>query len=303
MSTNVRGAAPEHYPPVESHMMRSRHVNQTFKVQVMLPACRLGEAARFPVVYATDGNFAFDALKGISYSMQTPERGVPRFILVGIGYPSESPNAGVMLRCRDMTFPGYPRLRMNPPPVLGVPLVEEGTKDFDGADDFQRFISDELIPFIDEKYETVPGDRTYFGHSAGGGFGLFTLFTQTELFENYIISSPAVRYHGKTSAGINYENYDFLLQDARRFVLSGKPLNGGRVYMSVGTEEEFEPNLVDWQLTSSFYRLSALLKAAAMPGLTLLTEALQGETHMTAWPIAFMHGIQAVFRTGSWSQL
>jgi len=298
MSENAQHAQ-EYYSPVENLLIHSTHVKQTFKVQVMLPARKKQEVTRFPVVYVTDGNFAFDALKSISYSIQTLERDSARFILVGIGYPGESPNAGAMLRCRDMTFPGYPRMSMKPPPILGVPLAEEGTKDFDGAEDFKRFIADELIPLIDEKYETVPGDRTYFGHSAGGGFGLYTLFTESEVFKNYIISSAAVLYHGKTSAGINYENYDFLLQDARQFIASKKSIGNTKVYMSVGTEEEFEPGLADWQLTSSFYRLAALMKAASIPGLTLIAEALAGETHMTAWPGAFVRGVKAVFSTST----
>ena len=288
------------YPPIETHLIPSKHVRQTFKIQVMRPAKRVGETARFPVVYITDGNFQFDALKGISYSIQTSPRDAPRFILVGIGYPSESPAAGLMLRARDLIFPGYPKLSTKPPPIDGVLVAEPGTKDFSGAEDFQRFIESELIPLIDGKYETIPGDRTYFGHSAGGGFGLFTLFTKSSLFKKYIISSPGLIYHGKSTAGVTYDNYDFALREARRFIESGRSLGGVRVYLSVGTEEEFEPGYEVWQLTSSFYRLARVLEAGNIPGLELITDVFDGETHMTVWPMSFSHGVQAVFGTGPW---
>jgi uncharacterized protein len=288
-----------HHAPVETHLIQSQHVRQTFQIEVMQPARRRNERTRFPVVYATDGNRSFEMLKGISHLIQATGREAPRFILVGIGYPSDSPVAGLALRARDFTFPGYIRHRTSPPSMEGVLVVEEGAKDFDGAEDFQRFIGAELIPFIDEKYPTVPGDRTYFGHSQGGGFGLFTLFTQPGLFQRYIVSSPGLTYHGESSAGIRYEHYDFMLEEARKFLASGKSLDGVQLYMSVGAEEEFEPAVANWRLTSSLYRMTSLLKAAAVPGLQLMTEVFPGETHMTAWPVAFIHGIQAVFDKGT----
>ncbi len=263
----------------------------------MQPARQRGDATRFPVLYCTDGNFAFDALKGISYSLQKSGRDLPPFIVVGIGYPDECPLAGAVLRARDLTFPGYPRLSIDPPPVDGVLLAAEGTRNFHGAEDFQKFIELELIPLIDARYPTTPDARTYFGHSAGGGFGLYTLFTRSELFRNYIISSPGLIYHGESSAAVRYEDYDFVLQDARLFIASGKRLDGVNVHMSVGSEEEFEPGLAQWRLTSSFYRMTALLNGASIPGLRLMTEVFPGETHMSVWPMAFIHGVQAVFGT------
>jgi predicted alpha/beta superfamily hydrolase len=281
-------------PAVETHLFPSRHVEQIFKVQVMQPAQTRGEQRRFPVVYATDGNFAFDALKGISYSIQAFARDAPPFILVGIGYPSDSPFGGFMLRARDMTFPQYPRLNLVPPRIEDVPVAREGAKSFYGSADFQHFIAEELIPFIDERYATSPGDRAYFGHSLGGGFGLHTLFSEPGLFRNYIVSSPGLIYHGDAAPGFHYEDYDFVLEEARGFIASGRSLDGIRLYMSVGGEEEFELDMPQWQLTSSFYRMARLMKAAAIPGLELTTEVLSGETHMTAWPTAFSRGIRTI---------
>jgi predicted alpha/beta superfamily hydrolase len=287
-------------PPVETHLIRSNHVRQTFKVQVMQPMRKRGETVRFPVIYATDGNFAFDVLKGLSHSIQSFEHDAPRFILVGIGYPGDSPFAATLLRARDMTFPGYPELNLEPPPVEGTLQVEKGSRKFFGAEDFQRFIEDELFPLIDKHYETIPNDRTYYGHSLGGGFGLFTLFSKSHLFRNYLVSSPGLIYHGESQPGIRYDNHDFALEYARRQIASKRPLNNIKLYMSVGGEEEFEPPLAPWQLTNSFYRMASLLKAAAIPGLQLTTEVFPQETHMTVWPRAFIRGVQTVFGTGIW---
>lgn len=287
-----------YYPPVTTHLVQSRFVAQTFKIQVMQPARRRGESTRFPVVYATDGNWAFDMLKGISYVLQTLPRDAPRFILVGIGYPADSPRAGAVLRARDLTFPGFPEFRPVVPQFEDVPVAEPGTPDTHGGEAFRQFIASELIPLIDSTYETAVGERTYFGHSGGGGFGLFSLFTQPELFNRYVISSANLILHGDSNTGVRYDNYDFMPRMARQFIESGRRLHGTRLYLSVGTEEEFEPGMERYQLTSSFYRMVSAMRS--IPGLTLMAEALQGETHMTAWPVAFIHGIQAVFGVGAW---
>lgn len=289
-----------HIPIAETHLLSSRHVAQTFKIQIQRPLLMPRDTERFPVVYATDGNQCFDMLKGISQIIQTNERDAPRFILVGIGYPGDSPAAGSALRARDLTFPGYPRIAIPPPPVAGVAKAAPGTKDFHGADDFQNFLCEELIPFVDAGGDVLQGARTYFGHSAGAGFGLYTLCTRPELFNNYILSSPGLIYHGRSSAGVDYEQYEFALDYARKLIDARRALPEVGLYLSVGSDEEFEPGLEQWQLTSSFYRLARLLAAAAIPGLRVHAETLAGETHMTVWPMAFIHGIQAVMRTGRW---
>jgi uncharacterized protein len=285
------------FPAAETHLIPSKYVHQTFKVQVMRPPQRRGETSRYPVVYVTDGNAIFEMFKAISILIQMSEHDAPPFILVGIGYPSDYPHAGALLRVRDFSFPRYPRFQLPTPPWEGVIAVEPGKMDVDGGEDFQQFIEDELIPFIDEKHETIPGDRTYFGHSGGGSFGLFTLLTKSHLFKNYVISSPALSYHGEAAGGHRYENYDFALDQAKEFIGSGRSLDGIRVYISAGAQEEFEPNLAPWRITSSVYRFVAQLKAAAIPGLQVMSEIFPGETHMTAWPIAFIHGVQAMLGT------
>lgn len=291
-----------YYPPVDTHLIRSRHVAQTFKIQVMQPMRTRGQAERFPVVYATDGNLTFELFKGISQLIQSsvPNGSAPPFILVGIGYEGDCPLTGAVLRARDLTFRGYPELKITPPPIEGVAVAPEGTPNFRGADDFQRFIAEELFPLIDERYDTIPGDRTYFGHSGGGGFGLYTMLTRTEMFRNYLISSPGLIFHGKSSAGVEYQDYDFALGEVRQFLASGKSLDGIRMYLSVGTEEECEPAVQPWRLTSSFYRMRALLEATPIPGLKFMTEVFPGQNHSTVWPLAFMHGVQAAFGTGIW---
>jgi len=43
-----------HYPAVDGHLLNSKDVHQTFRIDVMRPAQKRGETRRFPVVYAID---------------------------------------------------------------------------------------------------------------------------------------------------------------------------------------------------------------------------------------------------------
>jgi predicted alpha/beta superfamily hydrolase len=287
----------EYFPALETHLLESMQVHQTYKVQVLRPPqVRDDDARSYPVVYATDANATFDLLKGIAQLMQASKDDSLPFILVGIGYPGDSPMAGEVLRERDFTFPGCPDFcRGVNWSWEGVLRPETGQKDSGGAEDFQRFIELELIPFIDQRYRTRVGERTYFGHSAGGGFGLFTMFTRGHLFNNYIVSSPVLTYDGMTADGSQYEHHDFMLERLRQFAAAGSALHGVHLCLSVGSEEESRPVIANWHFTSSAYRMAALLRELRIPGLKWTFEALAGETHITAWPIAFMHGIRRCF--------
>lgn len=272
-------------PRVRTHLIECASIGQVFQIQVMEPVMQRGSNERFPVLYLTDANLSFDFAKGISHCLQSSGQ-VRRFILVGIGYPGDNPFAGGVLRCRDMTsaaskeIPGLPRSS----PIEGVPGLEADARVWGGADEFLAFIRDQLVGGIDEAYPTLPGERAYFGHSLGGSFGLHALFSPTPIFNKYIISSP----------GISYDGDDYGIREAQRVIASGRPLPA-RVAMSVGDQEEFERDYAKSQCVSSVYRLAALLHRSAVAGLEFTCRIIPGETHVSVWPIAFSHGVQAIY--------
>lgn len=287
--------ALDYLEPVEAHLIASTKVDQTFQIMVMTPAQAPGEDTFFPVIYATDANQFFAALCAMALGLQRNRQDVTRFILVGIGYPGDNPFAGSLLRGRDFTFDGYPAVGGRRPRLAGIAPLPEGAPCFGGADAFKAFLREELIPFIERHYRAAPDKRCYYGHSAGGGFGLYTLFTEPALFNSYIIASPGVTYHGETWSGVRYDNHEFLLDRAGAFLKQRGTLPRVSLHLSVGGQEEFEKEVEPWRVTSSAYRLASMLAAAELPGLDLHFEVLHGETHMSTWPIAFMHGVRALF--------
>ena len=68
----------------------------------------------------------------------------------------------------------------------------ESAADYGGAEDFYRFLQEELLPIVAEAYQTDPADRTLYGHSWGGLFTLGVLFKHPEAFRNFVASSPSI---------------------------------------------------------------------------------------------------------------
>jgi predicted alpha/beta superfamily hydrolase len=114
---------------------------------------------------------------------------VPEMVIVGIGYPVNDFRQALGLRTRDLT------------PTKDDAWIEELLKltqgDFtnDGsgsADNFLKFIREELKPFIKANYRIDAEDSSISGHSFGGLFGLYALLHAPNTFKRYIISSPSI---------------------------------------------------------------------------------------------------------------
>lgn len=68
-----------------------------------------------------------------------------------------------------------------------LPVNRNGEKG--GAENFLRFFTDELLPFIDESYRTKDF-RILLGPQAGAAFSLYTLMEQPGLFRVNIVTNP-----------------------------------------------------------------------------------------------------------------
>jgi len=67
-----------------------------------------------------------------------------------------------------------------------LPLQNDGS--MGGADNFIRFFSEELLPYINSNYRTKDF-RIVVGPQAGAVFGLYTLLQKPELFNAYIVNN------------------------------------------------------------------------------------------------------------------
>jgi predicted alpha/beta superfamily hydrolase len=206
---------------------------------------------------------------------------------VGIGY--ENSRAAGMLRLRDFWPHAIRRLYTKELTELSKSPLLEGIGDLRAitettdANEFLRFIRDELVPFIAEHYPTQSDAGSYFGYSAGAGFGLHVLFTQPGMFQRYILGSPATSYGGQ----------QFAVQLARASLRDATPIRA-KVFMSVGELEEFSRGLSQLDLVSGYFQLAKFLRNQTIPGLDLTLRVFPGETHATAWSPAFSSGLRAL---------
>jgi uncharacterized protein len=272
---------------IDHHLIVSEVVAETFSIKIAQPMRRADGSERFPVVYATDSDHFFGGLSNLSALMQGYGE-TPRFLLVGIGY--QNSGAAAVLRMRDLysrrihsLLAAYIAQVAESDFVTGLDDVRRVTQTTD-AGHFLRFIREELMPWVDAHYPVAPNDNSYWGYSAGGAFGLFTLFNEPQTFKRYVLGSP----------GVSYKGQNFGMELAESFVKSQRRADA-RVFMSVGELEEYHPASSNFDLVTGYVQLSKFMKQSPVAGLELTARVFPGETHATAWTSAFTHGLRAVF--------
>ncbi|MFN8470541.1 MAG: alpha/beta hydrolase-fold protein [Caldilineaceae bacterium] len=229
-----------------------------YHLSVALPDSYPTSTEAYPVIYVLDADFNFGVAAGLTrYSNWF--RNVPELIIVGIGYDIATTEEFVAARDLDFDAPDMPG------------GVSDGA-----ADRFLAALTQEIIPFIDANYRTIPSDRCLQGYSAGGIFALYVLFHQPDAFQRYISGS-----------GVRHIQYDYWLQhDAALAARDGS--NPLQLYLSIGELEE--DDLAD------FARLAAFLAQGNYPGLTVTDEIYAGEGHgAEGIALTHLHGIAAVY--------
>ena len=136
--------------------------------------------ARYPVLYVLDGGSHFLSVAGMVKELAefAGDMMIPKMIVVCI--------------------PPYNRNKeLTPYPITKSKLVpDEIAKETGGAEEFTRFIKEDLFKYIGAKYP-VSESRTLIGHSLGGIFALNTLAKHKDMFENYIVIDPSTWYDNR----------------------------------------------------------------------------------------------------------
>ena len=139
-------------------------------------------------------------------------------------------------------------------------------------------MKEELIPYIDSNFRTIAGDKTIYGYSIGGLFSLYTLFTQPEIFNRYIVGSPYLVWD-------NYSIYNYEENSVDKLAAISVKL-----FISVGSEESEEKyfNPIDSLVTK--------IQRRNYDGLILDTKVFEGSTHLTGPAEAITFGLLSVFK-------
>lgn len=122
----------------------------------------------------------------------------------------------------------------------------------------------------------------FAGHSLGGLFGSFILLTKPGMFQSYILGSPSLWFDGREIFKYE-ESYARNHTDLR-----------ARVMMFAGMYETPGPGQRYYKTTDLIGDMHALerkLKARRYPGLSIRSEVIADEDHLTVFPILISRGL------------
>ena len=207
----------------------------------------------YPVLYLLDGDTNFHHTTGAVGFLALNGR-IPEMLVVAILNTD---------RMRDLSPPSQ------------LPEDRERFPTHGGADNFLRFLSDELIPFIDENYRTRPY-RILVGHSAGGRFAVHTLTTRPEVFNAYIAISPSLWWSDQA-----------LVAQAETFFAATPELEAD-LFMTVGNE--------GGALLGGVRKVAGILDEMAPKGFRWSFNLMEEETHGSVPHRSTYQGLEAIFR-------
>ncbi len=222
--------------------MKSTALGEERNLRISLPASYEEGDKKYPVFYVLDGewNFAFSAMVE-DYLFRAGK--APEMIVVGID--------NMELRERDYS-----------------PPIEENSED-----KFMSFLEKDLIPYINKNYRTN-NYKILNGFSRTGMYTVYTLFTNPDLFDAYIATSP----------GIAYQN-NFVIKKAKEQISIGFDKQKF-LYMSLGRE----PNYY-----SSVGSLIQTLQQMPNEQLEWEYEYMAGDDHGSTPLKTVYNGLEAIF--------
>lgn len=285
----------------ETFTLYSEIVNDDFKIFIGKPA-NLEPGKRYPAIFCLDGNASFASLLSTQRMLAQGAQVPPAFV-IGVGYEGNSLMEAMAKRNRDYvpTEPGEAELR-----ALGGEVNP-------GAPDFLSFLMQELVPTLSEHYAIDRQQLTLQGVSLGGLFGAWTLLTQPESFQNYVLVSPAIWWRGQQL----WQWEEALAQtrddlNARVFVSAGaleRESELRREAQAIAEKTPFMKEQIEgmiafndanaWpEIAHLVPELVRRLQGRNYPSLSIAGMNFPDENHMSTPPAASSRGLRYVF--GSW---
>ncbi len=230
--------------------IQSKELNEKRIINIYLPeGYNKNDTVKYPVVYLLDGSTDEDFIHVVGlyqfYTFPWINR-VPKSIVVGIA---------TVDRRRDFTYPTTIETDKKRYPTTGH------------SEKFINFIQNELQPYIEKKYKTLPS-RTIIGQSLGGLLTTEILLKKPELFNQYIIISPSIWWDNgsvlKLSSSILSENF--------------KPKTG--IYIGVG-KEGLVPGINPRVMEVDANLLAEKIKSTKSKSVIVYFDYLPDENHAT----------------------
>jgi predicted alpha/beta superfamily hydrolase len=215
-------------------------------VMVGLPAGYAESRKRFPVFMVVDGQWNFN-LSCENVRILSDNGVIPPMIVVGV-HTGER---------RDFYL---------------LPARDSESRTGGGGDSLLAFIRDELIPFMDSHYRTLP-KRVLAGSSYGGVFVMHALLTHPGLFDAFITLSPSMWW-----------NNGIMLKRTEEFMKASPGMHNA-LYITVANEG----------LGMGVNALAEILKRCAPRGLAWRFDEYPDEIHGTISYKGTYNGLKFAF--------
>ncbi len=209
----------------------------------------------YPVLYLLDSDVYFGMASVIARLLQW-EKKLPGLIIVGVSYGLSD-------------WYGKRALDYLPYSDSGLGVTGE-------ADDYLKMYEKELIPYVESNFRADSSKRILFGHSSGGIFTLYTMFTKPELFNGYLAVSPWKRYLKK---------FFFDIEEKYFAVRKNLPV---KLYLAMGDLELSE-------LKAEWEKFSQILSNRNYQNLVMKNVLIEDESHLSVVPIEMVKGLQWYF--------
>ncbi|CAN7718208.1 alpha/beta hydrolase [Mesorhizobium sp. LjRoot246] len=270
------------------HDLVPAHGGAPWRIFLHVPSAPAPEAG-WPVLYMTDGNAvigtAVDAMRAQAFYPAGTNVGWG--VIVAIGYPVD----GAYDPLRRSWDLGPPPGKTYPP-YEGTPEVRTG-----GAGEFLAFIEDELKPWVASRVTVDASRQALYGHSFGGLFALYALFTRPSSFQTWIAASPAIYWEDRTIDRF-LEGFEAAVPyglTATVILSAGEYETDKLAPFQIGAEDE-EKRLQQKKVTRTDEFARAMAERLdALPGVRASFELHAGENHMSILPVTVNRAVQAAF--------
>lgn len=263
---------------------------RSYRIMIALPYAAPPQGG-YNVVYLIDGNYHFAATQSFARA-QGLFGMLQNAVVVGIGYPTDSPLEVLEKRNWDLSTPISADALAKMPPNPGLTVDNTG-----GVDDFLRVIQEEIKPRVAADIGGRSRKDILIGHSFGGLAAVRALMTKPCSYQVFIAISPSL-----------FWNDDVVMREdsALRSSLASGACTP-RVYLGVGgleqtasayrsltpvTSAEVQKIINKTRMIDKARQLSRSLQKIPGPlRMPVAFEVYPGESHMSEVPLAISRGL------------
>lgn len=233
-----------------------------FLIKCYIPNQKTIPLDSLPIIYVLDADMSFglvyDVIKWLKWGNEMPD-----VAIIGIAYGTGQ-NDWWAKRSRDYTPSKDETKIWGNWPLAG------------GGENFKKFIQNELFKFVEKEYKLKGNSKTIIGISFGGLICTDILFTEPNLFDNYIILGPAFLWNNKE-----------IFKKELKYSKNSSTLTAN-IFSAIG-------ELDDKTITEPWTEFINQLKTRQYKNLTLNTWVFKNETHMSMYPAGLTRGLKTVF--------